>query len=73
MRPGTSENSHDVKPMWAGSMWALGYGAVASQVAGMYLNLMPWGLGFAISVEKDFQFEALSDGAKEAVIHSCAR
>lgn len=73
LRPGTSENSHDVKPIWSGAMWALGYGAVAEQVAALWLNTMPWGLGFAISVEKDFRFEALSDDAKHAVIRSlCA-
>ena len=38
----------------------------------MYLNTMPWGLGFAISVEKDFAFEALPEEAKRAVVCSMA-
>lgn len=68
VRPGHSEHSHDVKPIWAGAMWALGYGQVAEQVKSMYVNSMPWGVGFAIAVEKDFAFEALSDLAKRACV-----
>jgi len=72
IRPGNSDNSHDVKPMWAGAMWAKGFGHVAEKVAGMYLNTMPWGLGFAIAIEPDFSYEALSAEAQRAMIESLA-
>ena len=49
VRPGSSENSHDVRPMWAAAMWVQGYGSIAECVPAMYLNTMPWGLGFAIA------------------------
>ena len=73
VRPGTSPNSHDVRPMWAAAMWVQGYGNIAESVPAMYLNTMPWGLGFAISVENGFEFEGLPKDAQHAVIRAmCA-
>jgi hypothetical protein len=70
IRPGNSENSHDVKPLWVGAMWALGFGEVCDNISGMYLNVMPWGVGFALYTEKDFSFKALSPQAQRGFIES---
>jgi hypothetical protein len=67
-RPGSSDNSHDVKPIWVGAMHAYGFGAVTAHVGGMWLNMTPFGFGFAVAVEQDFQFEALSEDAQRAVV-----
>ena len=67
-RPGTSENSHDVKPIWVGAMYAYGYGPVTAHVGGMWLNMSSFGFGFAVGVEPGFQFEALSEDAQRAVV-----
>ena len=72
VRPGTSENSHDVKPIFVGALYALGHGDIAEKFAAMYLNLMPWGLGFCISVEQGFTFESLGNVKQRAIIQAMA-
>lgn len=72
IRPGNSENSHDIKGVFIGAMYAFGYGEVARRFHALYLNIMPWGIGFTISVDQDFEFYALAAGARTAIIESLA-
>ena len=72
VRPGNSPNSHDVKAMWMGAMYAFGFPEVAEKISSMWLNILPWGVGFAIAVEPDFNFHALSEPAQRAVMESMA-
>jgi hypothetical protein len=72
IKPGHSDTSHDIRPMWTGAMFALGYGEVAHQFTALYLNEMPWGIGFAVSTEPDFEFTALSPDAQRTVMLALA-
>lgn len=70
VRPGQSEHSHDVRPVFTGALYALGYGVIASNFKALYLNTMPWGIAFSVGVEQDFEFYALAKDAQRAVIMS---
>jgi hypothetical protein len=70
VRPGNSENSHDVKPMFMGAMFAFGFGDLAHKFGSLYLNSMPWGIGFSIAVEHGLHFNDLPTGAQNAIVQS---
>jgi hypothetical protein len=70
VRPGGSDNSHDVRPMFVGAMWALGFGYLCPKIESLYINSMPWGVAFAISTDKDFRFDHLSKTEQQGVIKS---
>jgi hypothetical protein len=72
VRPGTSENSHDVRQLWVGAMHAYGFAEVCDSIPSMWLNVMPWGVGFAIHVDHEFNFKALSKPAQRSVIEAMA-
>ena len=72
VRPGHSENSHDVKPMFVGAMFAYGYGHLCENFGAIYLNIMPWGLGFNIGVLPGFNFNDCSDEEQRAIIQGFA-
>ena len=70
IRPGTSDNSHDVKPIFVGAMHAYGYGDVVEKFEAVYLTIMPWGVGFSIQVERGLRYEELEGGAQQAIVKS---
>ena len=72
VRPGHSEHSHDVKPMFVGAMFAYGYGHLCDNFGALYLNSMPWGIGFNIGVKPEFDFNACSADEQRAIIQSFA-
>jgi len=72
VRPGNSEHSHDVKPMFVGALFAYGYGYLCDNFGALYLNTTPWGIGFNIGVKPEFDFHNCSDDEQRAIIQGFA-
>jgi hypothetical protein len=72
VRPGNSEHSHDVKPLFVGAMFAYGYGHLCDNFGAIYLNSMPWGIGFNIGVLPEFDFNSCSADEQRAIIQGFA-
>jgi len=70
VRPGHSDNSHDVRPIFVGAMYALGFGELSEKFGSVFVNTMPWGVGFCIGVDHDFDFHATSPEGRQAVMRS---
>lgn len=68
IRPGGSDNSHDVRPMFVGAMWATGFGYLCDKIESLYINSMPWGVAFSIATEKGFRFQRLAKLEQEGII-----
>ena len=67
VRPGSTENSHDVLQQFIVSMYALGYGEVGKQVEALWLTMFPWGLGFHIGFNREYPVPAMSKEARKAI------
>lgn len=73
MRPGSTQNSHDILRQFQTAMHALDFGEVGEQVCALWLTMFPWGIGFHIGFDPDYPVAAMSKEAKRATIRSlCA-
>lgn len=70
VRPGNSENSHDVRPLFAGAMFAYGQGDLVEKFGAVYLQILPWGVAFSIRVEKDMHYADLATEQQLAIVKS---
>ena len=70
VRPGTGENSHDVRPLFVGAMWAHGKGYLCDQFEGIFITTMPWGIGFSIATKQGFKFDQLFKDEQNTITES---
>jgi hypothetical protein len=70
VRPGSGPNSHDVRPIFVGAMYAYEYGYLSKKFESLYITTMPWGIGFSIAVEQGFKFRHLVRPEQQAIIRS---
>jgi hypothetical protein len=70
LRPGNSDNSHDVRPIFIGALYALEHGDLGQQFESVYINTMPWGIGFVIATHKGFSFATLDKAQQSAIVRS---
>jgi hypothetical protein len=72
VNPGHSESSHDVKGMWVGAMYAFGHGNLCDEFGSIWLNSMPWGVGFQIAVKTGFVFSDCTEAQQRAMVEAFA-
>jgi hypothetical protein len=72
IRPGHSDSSHDVKGMWVGAMYAFGHGDLCDEFGSIWLNSMPWGVGFQIAVRPGFVFADCTEAQQRAMVEAFA-
>ncbi len=73
VKPGRTDDSHDILREFRTAMAVQGYLEVADQVQGLWLTIFPWGLGFHMGFEPEYPVAAISHDGKAAIIKSlCA-
>lgn len=70
VRPGNSANSHDVRQIFVGAMYAREMGHLCPKFESLYITTMPWGFGFVIAVEPGWKFDALPRTEQHAITAS---
>jgi hypothetical protein len=73
VRPGSTEDSHDIRHHLMVAMIAQGFEAEARQIMGAYLTEFPWGIGLHLCIHRDGQHSSaddFTDQARAALIKS---